>query len=173
MELHGSGYLYALATVAITFVGFSALLLVFRQTIGGRMTRYDAFFTLSFVQAGFIVAMGALLPPLLALYALEEETAWRVASAVAAALILAFVAAFPARRRRATGSKAPAYVWGLLVLQAFAGLDLVLGAIGRPLGPQPASFAAAMTAMLIASAVAFLAALSLVFREPVEKDRGS
>jgi uncharacterized membrane protein YhaH (DUF805 family) len=169
MELQGSAYLYALATVSITFVGFSALLLVFRQTIGGRMTPYDAFFTLSFVQAGFIVAMGALLPPLLALYALGEETVWRISSAIAAALILAFVAAFPARRRRAAGSSAPIYVWILLAMQALAGLELASGAIGKPLGPQPASFAAAMTAMLVTSGIAFLAALSLVFREPIER----
>ena len=169
MELQGSAYLYALATVSITFVGFSALLLVFRQTIGGRMTRYDAFFTLSFVQAGFIVTLGALLPPLLALYGLRDETVWRIASAVDAALILAFVAAFPARRRRATRGATPAYVWILLALQSLAGLDLVLAAAGKPLGPQAASFAAAMTAMLIASGIAYLAALGLVFREPIEK----
>lgn len=169
MELHGSAYLYALAAVSITFVGFSALLLVFRQTIGGRMTRYDAFFTLSFVQSGFIVAMGAMLPPLLALYSLGEETVWRVSSGVGAVLVLAFVAAFPSRRRRATGRGAPIYVWILLALQALAGLDLALGAAGVPLGPQSASFAAAMTTMLVSSGVAFLAALSLIFREPIEK----
>ncbi|HET7766434.1 MAG TPA: hypothetical protein VFK92_15210, partial [Burkholderiales bacterium] len=91
-------------------------------------------------------------------------------SGVDAALILAFVAAFPARRRRATGSRAaPAYVWILLALQSLAGLDLVLAAAGKPLGPPAASFAAAMTAMLIASGIAFLAALGLVFREPITK----
>ena len=31
MGLSGSTYLYALATISVTFVGFSALLLVFRQ----------------------------------------------------------------------------------------------------------------------------------------------
>ncbi len=170
MELQGSAYLYALATVSITFVGFSALLLVFRQTIGGRMTRYDAFFTLSFVQAGFIVTIGALLPPLFALYGLRDETVWRIASAADAALILAFVAAFPLRRHRATGSgAAPAYVWILLALQSLAGLDLVLAAAGKPLGPPAASFATAMTAMLIASGIAYLAALGVVFREPLGK----
>ena len=40
MELPGANYLYALATISVTFVGFSALLLVFRQTIGGKMTSY-------------------------------------------------------------------------------------------------------------------------------------
>jgi hypothetical protein len=39
MELPGANYLYALATISVTFVGFSALLLVFRQTIGGKMTK--------------------------------------------------------------------------------------------------------------------------------------
>jgi len=61
MELPGANYLYALATVSVTFVGFSALLLVFRETIGGRMTGYDSYFALSFMQAGFIVAAGGLL----------------------------------------------------------------------------------------------------------------
>ena len=63
MEVPGTNYPYALATVSVTFVGFSALLLVFRQTIGGRMTGYDTYFTLSF-QAGFIGAAGGLLPEL-------------------------------------------------------------------------------------------------------------
>src|SRR5215467_7409856 len=40
MELPGASYLSALATISVTFVGFSALLLVFRQTIGGKMTSY-------------------------------------------------------------------------------------------------------------------------------------
>ena len=148
MEFPRSIYLYTLATVSITFVGFSAPLLVFRQTIGGRMTMYDSFFTLSFVQAGFIVTAGSFLPPLLALHKLSHETDWRIASASSAILILMFVVAFPGRRRRATGSAAaPAYVWILLSLQSLAALDLVLSAVGKPLGPGAAPFASAMTVM--------------------------
>jgi hypothetical protein len=44
MELPGANYLYALASISVTFVGFSALILVFRQTIGGKMTSYDSQF---------------------------------------------------------------------------------------------------------------------------------
>jgi hypothetical protein len=44
MELLGASYLHALAAISVTFVGFSALLLVFRQTIGGKMTSYDSYF---------------------------------------------------------------------------------------------------------------------------------
>ena len=67
MELPGSGYLYALATISVTFVGFSSLVLVFRQTVGEATTHYDSYFVLAFMQVGFIVAGGCLLPPLLAL----------------------------------------------------------------------------------------------------------
>ena len=50
MELPGIAYLYSLATVSITFVGFAALLIVVRQSIGGQVTSYDMYFTLSFIQ---------------------------------------------------------------------------------------------------------------------------
>jgi len=170
MELPGSIYLYTLATVSIAFVGFSALLLVIRQTVGGHMSRYDAFFTLSFIQAGFIVVVGSLLPPLLALYALKEENAWRLASAIAGLLIAAFVVAFPLRRRRATGGgPAPGYVWALLAVQTLAALGLLLGAAGNPLGPPAASFAGALTLMLAASGAAYVAALGAAFKQPLAK----
>src|SRR6185437_1546239 len=117
MELPGSGYLYALATISVTFVGFSALLLVFRQTAGGATTRYDGYFIMAFMQVGFIVTGGSLLPPLLALFELPEAAVWRASSAVAACLILLFVATVPGRRRAAVGGTAPLFVKLLLFLQ--------------------------------------------------------
>jgi hypothetical protein len=60
MERPDANCLYALATISVTFVGFSALLLVFRETIGGKMMGCDSCFTLSFMQAGFIATAGGL-----------------------------------------------------------------------------------------------------------------
>src|SRR5260221_548284 len=128
MELPGANYLYALATISVTFVGFSALLLVFRETIGGKMTRYDSYFTLSFMQAGFIVTAGGLLPHLLAFYGMSETSVWRAASAIMAIPIFLFVANTPRRRRAATKEPIPFYVWLLLLLQFLAGsADCFLG----------------------------------------------
>lgn len=42
MELPGANCLYALATVSLTLVGFSAPLLVLRETISGGMRGYDS-----------------------------------------------------------------------------------------------------------------------------------
>jgi hypothetical protein len=161
MELQGSTYLFTLATVSITFVGFAALVLVFRQTIGGEVTRYDTYFTLSFIQVGFIVTVGALLPPLLALYGWREEVVWRVSSAVLAALILYFVATVPKRRRAATNGSVPNFVWALLAVQAFSGVALIFCAVGV-LVRGGAVYASAMTAILCASGIAYLVALSEV-----------
>jgi hypothetical protein len=162
VDLQGSTYLFALATVSITFVGFSALLIVFRQSIGGGLTRYDTYFALSFIQAGFIVTAGALLPPLLALYGWRPSMVWRVADAAIALPILAFVASVPGRRRAATGGAVPLFVWTLLAVQALAAVALLVSAVGGVEGREGAVYASAMTAMLFSSGIAYLLALSVI-----------
>jgi hypothetical protein len=81
--------------------------IVFRQSAGGRLSSYDSYFVLSFMQAGFIVTAGALLPPLFALYGLSEGAVLRVASGITAIPIAWFVATVPRRRRAATGAATP------------------------------------------------------------------
>jgi hypothetical protein len=146
-------------------VGFSTLVILFRQSAGGRLSRYDSYFVLSFMQAGFIVTAGALLPPLMVLYGLSEGTALRVASAVTAIPIAWFVATVPRRRRAATGGPAPAFIRLFLLLQGGAAAALVLGALGRPLGHGVAPYASALTLILVTSGLAFLLALQVVLPE--------
>ena len=165
MELPGANYLYTLATISVTFVGFSALLLVFRETIGGKMTRYDSYFTLSFMQAGFIVTAGGLLPHLLAFYGMSETSVWRAASAIMAIPIFLFVANTPRRRRAATKEPIPFYVWLLLLLQFLAGAYLLLNAVGWPAPPHLAPFALALTVMLFTTGVAYLIAFARALQE--------
>jgi hypothetical protein len=165
MELPSAAYLYALATVSITFVGFSALLIVFRQSIGGGPTRYDTYFALSFIQAGFIVTAGALTPPLLALYGWPETGVWRVASLAMAIPMLWFVVRVPGRRRLATGRPVPLFVWSLLAVQTLAAAALLCESAGVLVAREPAVYASAMTAMLFSSGIAYLMALSVILPE--------
>jgi archaellum biogenesis protein FlaJ (TadC family) len=169
MDLAGSTYLYALATVSITFVGFSALLLVFRQSMGGALTRYEMYFTFSFIQIGFIVTAGALLPPLLALYGLSQEVVWRISSIAIAIPVVWFVASVPARRRAATGRPIPAFVWRLVAVQLLAGLALVLRAVGTWSDSGAAVYASTLTTILFASGIAYLLALSVFLGPEPEK----
>ena len=165
MELPGTNYLYALATISVTFVGFSALLLVFRQTIGGKMTSYDSYFMLAFMQAGFIVTAGGLMPQLLAFFEMSHASVWRESSVIMAIPIFLFVATTPGRRRVATNEPIPFFVGLLLLLQFLAGACLLLNAVGWPAPPGLALFALALTAMLFTTGIAYLIALARALRE--------
>jgi hypothetical protein len=165
MELPGANYLNALATISITFVGFSAMLLVFRQTIGGKMTSYDSYFTLAFMQAGFIVTAGGLLPQLLAFFEMPLASVWRESSVIIAVPLFLFVVTTPRRRRLATKEPVPFFVGLLLLLQFLAGGGLLLNAIGWPAPPNLAPFALALTVMLFTTGIAYLVALARALRE--------
>ena len=41
MELPSSAYLYTLALLAMTFVGFTAIVMILRQRLGGPVSRFD------------------------------------------------------------------------------------------------------------------------------------
>src|ERR1700688_2500124 len=96
-------YLYALASLSVTFVGFSALVIILRQTIGGEMSRLDVLVTRIFIQLGFIVAAGAMLPPLLSLLSLPPDLIWRMSSIAAAVPSFLFAVTYPSRRHAASG----------------------------------------------------------------------
>jgi hypothetical protein len=166
MEPPGSAYLYALATVAITFVGFSALLLIFRQARGDVMTRYESYFMLSFIQPGFIVTAGALLPSVLALYGLPTVAVWRASSLIMAIPIFLFVATLPGRRRAATSAPMPRYVRILSFLQLLIALYLVMNAFGAPTAAGVAPYASAITGLLFTTATAYVMALGAALGEP-------
>jgi hypothetical protein len=163
-EARRVSYLYALATVSITFVGFSAPLLVFRETIGDRMAGYDTYFTLSSMQAGFIVTAGGLLPQLLAFYEISQTSVWRASSLVMAVPIFLFVARITGRRRAATKKAVPLYVGFLLLLQFLAGAYLLLNAAGWPAPPNLAPFALSLTVVLWTTDAAYLIALAGALR---------
>jgi hypothetical protein len=166
MEPSGATYLYALAAVSITFVGFSALLVIFRQARGEAMTKYESYFLLSFIQPGFIVTGGSLLPSVLALYGLPGPTVWRVSSIAMAIPILLFVATLPRRRRAATAAPIPRYVLALSLAQLLIALYLASSAVGTPVPVGIGPYAAAMTGLLFTTAIAYVIALSVAFAEP-------
>jgi len=171
MELPGSTYLYALATVSITFAAFSALVLIFRQAMGSGVTEYESYFMLTFIQSGFIVTAGSLLPPALALYGWSHITVWRLSSVIMAIPVLVFVVTLPGRRRAASRHRIPLYVWTLLFLQLLIVFYLVMNAIGTPVEPRAAPYAAAMTGVLFTSGIAYLLALGTVLWEPTKRSR--
>ena len=99
MELPGSNYLYTITTVSITYAGFAALLMIFRQIIGGGISNYDVYLIRTVLMRSFIVAISAMMPPLLALFDLSQSVIWRVSSLIAALLQGLYVLTFRLRPR--------------------------------------------------------------------------
>jgi hypothetical protein len=67
METSQATYLYALCAASTTFVGFSALIMLVRQSMGGGISELESWITRTFVQLGFKVTAGALSPVALTL----------------------------------------------------------------------------------------------------------
>jgi hypothetical protein len=166
MELVGATYLYTLATISITFVGFSTLFMIIRQTLGGAISKFDILLARNFLQIGFAAVITSLLPPLLILFSLHEHTVWRLASVAGAIFPLLFAATYPARRFAATGTRMPKLVWSVMIaLYAAAGVFL-LNAIGKPMAPGPGLFALGVTIIVFNSFQAFLNALRFFLSQP-------
>ena len=100
MELPGAIYLYTLATLAMTFIGFSAIVMIVRQTLGHKLSRLDVLIARVYMGFGLMISASALLPPLLMTWKLSLPTIWRVSSALACLppLVYALTALFEDRR---------------------------------------------------------------------------
>lgn len=165
-------YLLALAALSVSFVGFSSLVITLRQTGGGALSRHDAFLMRTFVQLGFMVGAGALLPPLLSLSSLAPMQVWRIASFALAVPALFFAITYPYRRQLVSRQRTPLTIWIDAAVLAGSGLLLILNASGLYFTPNPFAFAASLTLILCLSGLAYLQALNLLLREHISHSAG-
>ena len=91
MEIQGAGYLYSIAAAAMAFVGFSAIVVILRQTLGTGLSSFQLLIMQLLVEHGFVVVFLSLLPLLLALFDIPHELIWRLCSGVATFVITAWL----------------------------------------------------------------------------------
>ena len=172
MELPEAGYLYALATISITYAGFAALAIILRQTIGGKPSRLDTFFIRNVLVRSFMIAGFSLLPPLLAMFKLPQATIWRASATVAAIVQCLFILIWFLRRRTVTSRPLPQLSFANVIFQLLTALFLLLNAAGIVLEPDAATFCAGITAFMLSAAIAYMIALgTLLEAAPSRKCR--
>jgi hypothetical protein len=159
MELPGTSYLYNLTMISVTFAGFAALIAAFRQMVGGRLTRYDAFLIFSALVRSLIVIISALLPPLLALFKLSAPAIWRVSSLTAAILIALFTLSWPLIRRAVKDAPFPIMAKLYFYIQALTAIFLLMVALGILFEPAAGPFAAGVSVFMLTSWFAVLLSL--------------
>ena len=159
MDMPGSAYLFNFSVLALTFATVSALVMLLRQTMGGRLSNFDIFLASTFIAVGFADALSAILPPLISLFELPPALHWAVSSGLAAILVGAATAA-SFRRRLILVGKAPPLLQSLAFL--VGGIATVLLLINATVPPWqgPALHALGVTLSLASAMWAFLRRVS-------------
>jgi hypothetical protein len=151
-----SGYLYTIATVGMTFAGLSVLTMIFRQLLGGQMTKWDSFVSRTWVELGFMTTFGSILPPLLILFDAPAPIAWRISSGIIAVILGGWALTFPRRRLAANPTRLPLQVIIFSLAMDIAALALAANAVIVPVERLVGIYAAAVTVILIGAEMLFL-----------------
>jgi hypothetical protein len=172
MEISPEGFLYNLAVMMVTFAGFSALLLGIRQAAGARLTVLDRYLARTVLTNLFVLTAGALLPPVLALYGLPREWLWRISAILFGVPMLAVLVTYPDRRRKIVGGAMPRAVFAVLVVLGGAAILAMLVDVLADSRTAPAAYITALAVNFFTLAFAFITALEVVMRQPVEPPDG-
>jgi hypothetical protein len=166
MELPGSGYFYALAALAMAFVGFTAIVVVLRQGTGKPLSPLHLLFTHLFVELGLMATAFAMLAPTLAVCGMREELVWRISSAVMLVVLVPWLITYAIRRKAAAPNESlPLRYWIMTILGTIAIVALGLNVVGSLIHPGPGPLAITTVYVLSYASVAFLATYSLFLRD--------
>lgn len=136
-----SSFLYALAGLALSFAGFSAVVVTLRSALGGDISERHLRFVRLYIEGGLLVTALALLPALLDLLQIPASVVWRVSSATAAVIFTTLMLTQFRRRRAIEGPRFPAWVVGNYAISFVFVAGLWLNAAGSPLPPGVGPYA--------------------------------
>lgn len=149
MTLAATDYLLRLSGLAVTFVGFSAVVVTLRRALEAQISELHVYFIRLFIEGGLLVAVVGLLPAAFSFIGLTESMLWRLASAVAALLFTIYLFFLFRRRRRVSGGSVPATALFDFVISVIATLALWVNAIGIGFQPNGGPYALAVTWFLV------------------------
>ena len=166
MTLTGSDYLLRLSALAVSFVGFSAIVVALRRALGAELSDLHMHFVRLFIEGGFAVAALGLLPSALSFTGLDDLTIWRFSSAAAALIFSVYFIFLFRRRSRVTSGPIPFRSKIHYVISAIATLALWLNTIGFLFQPSAAAYVLSLTWFLVLGGWVFLQNLELFFGHP-------
>ena len=168
MEIKGATLLYTLAGLMITFAGFSALLLFIRPAAGAKLSLLDRYLAKTVMTHIFVLAAGALLPPLLALYDIQETWIWRCSAVLFGLPMLSLQVTYPRRRRQVVGEGPPPAIFAVFVVLGSAVTLAMLGYVLAGLQYSAATYITALTIDFFTVIFGFVVALDVIMQQPME-----
>jgi uncharacterized membrane protein len=161
-----SDYLLRLASLSLSFVGFSAVVVTLRGALGRELADRHLRLVRLYIEGGFLVTALALVPTLLNLLHVPATITWPLSSAVAAS-ILTFVLVVQFRRRRSVEpGPFPLWVIAIYGISTVAVAGLWLNVVGRPFAPNVGPYAVALTWALGIFGFIFVRTIELFLHDP-------
>ena len=116
----------------------------------------------------FVLTAAALLPALFALYDIQEKWIWRGSGVLFALPMLSLQVTYPHRRRKVVGTGPPPAIFAVFVVLGSAVTLAMLGYILVGLQYSAAAYITALTIDFFTVAFAFVTALDVIMRQPME-----
>lgn len=161
-----SDYLFRLATLSLSFVGFSAIVVTLRGALGGEVADRHLRLVRLYIEGGLLVTALALLPTLLDLLHIPDTVTWPLSSA-AAALTFTYVLLIQFRRRRAVEpGRFPLWVVVIYSVSTVAVAGLWFNVAGIPFPPSVGPYAVVLTWALCIFGFIFVRTIEIFLHRP-------
>ena len=156
-----SDYLLRLATLSLSFVGFSAVVVTLRGALGGELSDRHLRLVRLYIEGGLLVTALALFPTLLNLLHIPDTVTWPLSSAVAAAIFTFVLVIQFRRRRRIEPGRFPSWVVVIYAGSIIAVAGLWLNVAGIPFRPNAGPYAVILTWALCVFGFIFVRTIEL------------
>ena len=140
-----SDYLLRLATLSLSFVGFSAVVVTLRGALGAKLSDRHLRLVRLYIEGGLLVTALALVPTLLNLLHIPDTVTWPLSSAVAASVFTLVLLIQFRRRRTVEPGRFPLWVVIIYALSIVAVAVLWLNAAGIVFPPTVGPYAVVLT----------------------------
>ena len=164
MDLPGATYLFGLAGLSISFVGFSSIAIAFLKATENEMSEEAFEIIRVFLTNGIIAAAFSLLPLLMRLLGLSFDPVWRLSSALLAIVGLISLATRIRLRLRVKSWPVPLRILVNWTINVLVSVLLGLNAAGVFFDPYVGPYAAGVTWQAAIAPIIFAENLSLFFR---------
>lgn len=156
-----SDYLLRLASLSLSFVGFSAVVVTLRGALGGELADRHLRLVRLYIEGGLLVTALALVPTLLNLLHVPEAVTWPLSSGIAASIFSIVLLIQFRRRRMVEPGPFPAWVIIIYCVSLLAVAGLWLNVAGFPFAPNAGPYAVTLTWALCVFGFIFIRTIEL------------
>ena len=162
-----SDYLSSLASLSLSFVGFSAVVVTLRGALGGELSGRHLRLVRLYIEGGLLVTALALVPTLLGLLHIPEAVTWRLSSAAAASIFSVLLLVQFRRRRAIEPDRFPLWVMVVYAISSVVVASLWFNVAGIPFSPSVGPYAIALTWALCIFGFIFVRTMELFLHRDV------